>query len=208
MIGRYCGSTIYTIDTTGTFLTQTQPKVIHPISRDSTGLTHTPTNTPYNTPYQRSLSTHPSIKTPYQHTHSYPSHPLSPIYHTFQVYSWITTTGPAATLNYVKFNNAASSGGGVNGVTGATTPNNNFELSYYGNGPAYHCGFVSNPATLTAPSMIVTDGVGCMSFFRVFLSCIVVDSLNALCHIFPDTFVSCSLIAILHTFSLTLLQTH
>lgn len=34
----------------------------------------------------------------------------------------------------------------------------NFKLSYFSDGPNYHCGFTTNPALLTAPSMILTDG--------------------------------------------------
>jgi hypothetical protein len=64
-----------------------------------------------------------------------------------QVYSWVSTSGPAATLHYVSTTNAAA---------------NNFEVSYYSDGPTYNCGFEANPATLTAPSNIVTNGGGTM----------------------------------------------
>jgi hypothetical protein len=34
----------------------------------------------------------------------------------------------------------------------------NFEVSFYSDGPNFHCGFAVNPATVTAPSMVLTDG--------------------------------------------------
>lgn len=36
--------------------------------------------------------------------------------------------------------------------------NASFDLSYYSDGPNYHCGFTTNPAILTSSSMIITDG--------------------------------------------------
>lgn len=36
--------------------------------------------------------------------------------------------------------------------------NSSFELNYLADGPNYHCGFPTNPAILTAPSMRITDG--------------------------------------------------
>ena len=36
--------------------------------------------------------------------------------------------------------------------------NSSFELNYYADGPNYHCGFSTNPATLRSPSMRFTDG--------------------------------------------------
>lgn len=64
-----------------------------------------------------------------------------------KIYSWVSTSGPAATLNF---------------VTSSASASNNFELSYYSSGPTYHCGFVADPATLTAPSMVLTDGAQSM----------------------------------------------
>ena len=34
----------------------------------------------------------------------------------------------------------------------------NFRFSYFSDGPNYHCGFIANPASLTAASMTITDG--------------------------------------------------
>lgn len=36
----------------------------------------------------------------------------------------------------------------------------NFDFAYYSDGPSYHCGFIKNPAILSAPSMIFSDGSG------------------------------------------------
>jgi hypothetical protein len=36
--------------------------------------------------------------------------------------------------------------------------NASFDLSYYSDGPNYHCGFTTNPAILRATSMLITDG--------------------------------------------------
>ncbi|KAJ1421699.1 hypothetical protein B484DRAFT_120343 [Ochromonadaceae sp. CCMP2298] len=46
----------------------------------------------------------------------------------------------------------------VHFVSDSTRSEGNFELSYYSDGPTYHCGFVTNPARMSAPSMVFTDG--------------------------------------------------
>jgi len=37
-------------------------------------------------------------------------------------------------------------------------PDQGFDFGYYADGPNNHCGFVNNPASLTSPSFIITDG--------------------------------------------------
>lgn len=59
-------------------------------------------------------------------------------------YQWLKTTKNSAILNFVTKEIVDTVG--------------NFELSYYSDGDNNHCGFHVNPAILTAPSMIFTDG--------------------------------------------------
>jgi hypothetical protein len=61
-------------------------------------------------------------------------------------YSWIQTSDIAATLHFVTHPTLPSAG--------------NFDLSYFTDGPNFHCGFAVSPARLTAPSMVFTDGSG------------------------------------------------
>ncbi|RYH28488.1 hypothetical protein EON65_12025 [archaeon] len=58
-------------------------------------------------------------------------------------YKWITTTSTMGLLTL------SSSQFGSKG---------DFEISYYSDGLSYHCGFLNNPAILTAPSFIFSDG--------------------------------------------------
>lgn len=58
-------------------------------------------------------------------------------------YKWIVTSSASALLQLTS---------NINSTTG------DYELSYFSDGPAYHCGFLNNPAILTAPSMIFSDG--------------------------------------------------
>ena len=60
---------------------------------------------------------------------------------------WVITSKPStsATIRFETTNPAPS-------------PGDNFKISYYADGPNYHCGFTTNPAELLAPSYIVTDG--------------------------------------------------
>lgn len=60
---------------------------------------------------------------------------------------WIRTSGSSAT---VIFESSSTT----------VTPGENFKLSFFADGPNYHCGFTTNPAKLTAPSFIITDGSG------------------------------------------------
>lgn len=72
-------------------------------------------------------------------TNSY-SHLMTP-------YQWIATSSNTAIVQYVTQNASLSN-----------QQQNDFELSYYTDGSAYHCGFINNPAVLTAPSFIFSDG--------------------------------------------------
>jgi hypothetical protein len=44
-----------------------------------------------------------------------------------------------------------------------STSSGNFKFSYYSDGPNYHCGFPTNPATLTASSFTFSDGTSSTS---------------------------------------------
>ena len=65
-------------------------------------------------------------------------------------HSWVTTKSATATIVFtsLKLKNPVSS---LNFI-------GNFKLSYFSDGPNYHCGFTANPALLTASSMTITDG--------------------------------------------------
>ena len=63
-------------------------------------------------------------------------------------YRWLQTTSSTALLHFVSSDHSSSSSG-------------NFDVSYFADGPNYHCGgFVVNPAHVRAPSMVFTDGSG------------------------------------------------
>eukprot|EP00602_Paraphysomonas_sp_CaronLab_P000436 CAMPEP_0185018228 /NCGR_PEP_ID=MMETSP1103-20130426/1020_1 /TAXON_ID=36769 /ORGANISM="Paraphysomonas bandaiensis, Strain Caron Lab Isolate" /LENGTH=1519 /DNA_ID=CAMNT_0027547967 /DNA_START=70 /DNA_END=4626 /DNA_ORIENTATION=- len=57
---------------------------------------------------------------------------------------WVTATSGVALIQFQSNSDSSRNG--------------SFELSYYSDGPNYHCGFPTNPAELTAPSMRFTDG--------------------------------------------------
>jgi hypothetical protein len=57
---------------------------------------------------------------------------------------WFETTEDAALLVYRSASNQNAIG--------------NFKLSYYSDGPNYHCGFIRNPAVMTMSSWTITDG--------------------------------------------------
>lgn len=59
-------------------------------------------------------------------------------------FEWFKTSNTFATISF-KSNN-------INPNTG------NFKLSYFSDGPNYHCGFTTNPAIMNAKSMTFTDG--------------------------------------------------
>jgi len=61
-----------------------------------------------------------------------------------QPLQWFTTTKQNATMTFI--------------TNGDSIHKGNFKLSYFTDGPNYHCGFTTNPALLTAPSMVITDG--------------------------------------------------
>jgi hypothetical protein len=62
-------------------------------------------------------------------------------------YRWLQSTSSTALLHFVSDHLSSSSG--------------NFDISYFSDGPNYHCGgFVVNPAHVRAPSMVFTDGSG------------------------------------------------
>jgi hypothetical protein len=60
---------------------------------------------------------------------------------------WITTKSTSATVVFSSTNTIIDS-----------NHNGNFKLSYFSDGPNYHCGFTTNPASLSAQSMSLTDG--------------------------------------------------
>jgi hypothetical protein len=57
---------------------------------------------------------------------------------------WYKTTNPYAVLKFVSKRKIQRTGG--------------FRLSYFGDGSNYHCGFTTNPVTVDAPSLTITDG--------------------------------------------------
>ena len=59
---------------------------------------------------------------------------------------WYRTQGDEALLVFRSKGSSSGTGG--------------FKMSYYTEGPNYHCGYPTNPITLTAPSFTVTDGSG------------------------------------------------
>jgi cubilin len=59
--------------------------------------------------------------------------------------AWVRTSGTSATLIFQSNNTVAA-------------PNENFKIAYYSDGPNYHCGFTTNPASLDLQSFILTDG--------------------------------------------------
>jgi hypothetical protein len=59
-------------------------------------------------------------------------------------FEWFKTSNPFATISF-KSNNINPNFG-------------NFKLSYFTDGPNYHCGFTTNPAIMNAKSMTFTDG--------------------------------------------------
>ena len=65
-------------------------------------------------------------------------------------HKWITTTQTTATIVFtsIKLRNPVP----------AATFTGNFKVSYTSDGPNYHCGFTTNPASLSASSMTFTDG--------------------------------------------------
>lgn len=66
-----------------------------------------------------------------------------------QPYAWINTTGTQALVNFVSTSSSAKNG---------RRSLADFDVSYYSDGPNTHCGIGVNPATMTAPSMMFTDG--------------------------------------------------
>lgn len=60
---------------------------------------------------------------------------------------WYSSTNGTAT---VVFESKASSS--------ASYKEGGFRLSYFADGPNYHCGFSNNPAVITSPSLTITDG--------------------------------------------------
>jgi hypothetical protein len=58
--------------------------------------------------------------------------------------TWYTTSSDVATLRFSSPHSA--------------DPSSGFRMTYFSDGSNYHCGFPTNPATLTSPSMRITDG--------------------------------------------------
>jgi hypothetical protein len=59
-------------------------------------------------------------------------------------YKWITATSGQMLIRFV--------------ANSDQSRNSTFDLAYYSDGPNYHCGFTTNPATLHSSSMFITDG--------------------------------------------------
>lgn len=61
-------------------------------------------------------------------------------------YAWLQTSSQTGLVHFVS--------------DGSTNNDGNFDLAFYSDGPNFHCGFDVNPARMTAPSMIFSDGSG------------------------------------------------
>lgn len=64
-------------------------------------------------------------------------------------FQWINSTGQVALVRFVSQNIGGKSGNFKYG---------GFKFSYYSDGPNYHCGFSTNPATLQSPNHVISDG--------------------------------------------------
>ena len=65
-------------------------------------------------------------------------------------YSWLQTSTRKAMVHFVSDSSNRPNSG-------------NFNLSYFSDGPNFHCGFAVNPARMTAPSMVFSDGSGTLN---------------------------------------------
>jgi hypothetical protein len=73
-------------------------------------------------------------------------------------FHWIVTSGPDAYVTINSNKSRLDSEGG-------------FKFSFYSDGPNYHCGFSVNPAVLSGPTHIITDGSAAAQYMYSFQSC-------------------------------------